>query len=79
MKHKIFKRILLLLLLVLAVIICFPVVFLIVGSLMGTDELNHYLGAVLGKADGFASWHCCRHIRPLKLMYSSFWIRRNSL
>ena len=48
MKHKIFKRILLLLLLVLAVIICFPVVFLIVGSLMGTDELNHYLGAVLG-------------------------------
>ena len=56
MKHKIFKRILLLLLLVLAVIICFPVVFLIVGSLMGTDELNHYLGAVLGKADGFASW-----------------------
>ena len=56
MKHKIFKRILLLLLLVLAVIICFPVVFLIVGSLMGTDELNHYLGAVLGNADGFASW-----------------------
>ena len=54
MKHKIFKRILLLLLLVLAVIICFPVVFLIVGSLMGTDELNHYLGAVLGKVDGFA-------------------------
>ena len=56
MKHKIFKKILLLLLLVLAVIICFPVVFLIVGSLMGTDELNHYLGAVLGNADGFASW-----------------------
>ena len=62
MKHKIFKRILLLLLLVLAVIICFPVVFLIVGSLM---VLLH--------------GHCCRHIRPLKLMYSSFWIRRNSL
>ena len=60
MKHKIFKRILLLLLLVLAVIICFPVVFLIVGSLMGTDELNHYLGAVLGKADGFASWALLR-------------------
>ena len=64
MKHKIFKRILLLLLLVLAVIICFPVVFLIVGSLMGTVLLHG---------------HCCRHIRPLKLMYSSFWIRRNSL
>lgn len=23
---------------------------------MGPDELNHYLGAVLGKTDGFASW-----------------------
>lgn len=79
MKHKIFKRILLLLLLVLAVIICFPVVFLIVGSLMGTDELNHYLGAVLGKPMVLLHGHCCRHIRPLKLMYSSFWIRRNSL
>ena len=78
MKHKIFKRILLLLLLVLAVIICFPVVFLIVGSLMGTDELNHYLGAVLGKADGFASW-ALLPTYPLKLKYSSFWIRRNSL
>ena len=54
MKHKIFKRILLLLLLVLAVIICFPVVFLIVGSLMGTDELNHYLGGCAWKS----RWFC---------------------
>ena len=56
MKHKILKKLLLLFLLLLAVGICFPVVFLIVGSLMGPDELNHYLGAVLGKTDGFASW-----------------------
>ena len=56
MRHKIFKRLLILLLLILAVIICFPVLFLIVGSLMGNDELNHYLGAVLGRSDGFASW-----------------------
>ena len=56
MRHKIIKRLLIFLLLVLAVIICFPVVFLIVGSLMGSDELNHYLGAVLGRSDGFASW-----------------------
>ncbi|MGN0203181.1 MAG: carbohydrate ABC transporter permease [Coprococcus sp.] len=56
MRHRIFKRLLILLLLILAVIICFPVLFLIVGSLMGSDELNHYLGAVLGRSDGFASW-----------------------
>lgn len=56
MRHKIFKRLLILLLLILAVIICFPVLFLIVGSLMGNDELNHYLGAVLGRSDGFSSW-----------------------
>ena len=50
MKHKIFKRILLLLLLVLAVIICFPVVFLIVGSLMGTDELKSRWFCFMGTA-----------------------------
>lgn len=56
MRHKLFKRLLILILLILAVIICFPVLFLIVGSLMGSDELNHYLGAVLGSSEGFASW-----------------------
>lgn len=56
MRHKFFKRLLILILLILAVIICFPVLFLIVGSLMGSDELNHYLGAVLGSSEGFASW-----------------------
>lgn len=56
MRHKFFKRLLILILLILAAIICFPVLFLIVGSLMGSDELNHYLGAVLGSSEGFASW-----------------------
>lgn len=56
MKRKILKRLLILILLILAIFICFPVLFLIVGSVMGNDELNHYLGAVLGNSDGFASW-----------------------
>lgn len=56
MRQKIFKRLLILILLLLAICICFPVLFLIVGSLMGSDELNHYLGAVLGQKEGFASW-----------------------
>lgn len=56
MKRKILKRLLILLLLILAIFICFPVLFLIVGSMMGSDELNHYLGAVLGQSEGFASW-----------------------
>ncbi len=56
MRHKILKRLLILILLILAIGICFPVLFLIIGSLMGSDELNHYLGPVLGQAEGFASW-----------------------
>jgi multiple sugar transport system permease protein len=56
MKNKIFKRILIIILVILAFIVCFPVLFLIVGSMMGSDELNYYLGAVLGRSDGFASW-----------------------
>ena len=56
MKQTILKRLLFLILLVIAVVICFPVFFLIVGSLMGTDELTRYLGPVLGQADGFAGW-----------------------
>ena len=77
MKHKIFKKILLLLLLILAFIICFPVVFLIVGSLMGPDELNHYLGAVLGQSDGFASWALLPTYPTFKAYASSCrWILR---
>ena len=56
MKQKILKRLLFVILFFIAVLICFPVFFLIVGSLMGADELNAYLGPVLGKEDGFAGW-----------------------
>ena len=79
MKHKILKKLLLLFLLLLAVGICFPVVFLIVGSLMGPDELNHYLGAVLGKTDGFAScvpaaWGFARLDIPVKKVLFNLYI-----
>ncbi|MCD8216754.1 MAG: carbohydrate ABC transporter permease [Clostridiales bacterium] len=56
MKHKVRKKIDIVLLSVLAFFICFPVIFLLVGSLMGSDELGHYLGAVLGTSEGYASW-----------------------
>ncbi len=56
MRQKILKRLLFLILLIIAVLICFPVIFLVAGSLMGTDELAKYLGPVLGKADGYAGW-----------------------
>ncbi len=56
MKQKIRKKIFLILLSVLAFFICFPVIFLLVGSLMGSDELGHYLSAVLGTSEGYASW-----------------------
>lgn len=65
MKNKILKRLLFIILLLLAVLICLPVLFLIVGSFMGTDELNIYLGPVLGKSSGFASW-------PLLPTYPTF-------
>ncbi|MCD8151383.1 MAG: carbohydrate ABC transporter permease [Clostridiales bacterium] len=56
MKKKIRKNIFLIFLSLLAFFICFPVIFLLVGSLMGSDELGHYLGAVLGTSEGYASW-----------------------
>ena len=56
MKQKILKRLLFIVLFLIAVLICFPVFFLIVGSLMGPDELTSYLGPVLGKSEGFAGW-----------------------
>ena len=43
-------------LLFLAFIILLPVLVLLVGSLMGTEELNMYIGPVLGKSAGYASW-----------------------
>ncbi len=55
-KNRILGRILLVWLLLLAFIILLPVLVLLVGSLMGTEELNIYLGPVLGKSQGYASW-----------------------
>ncbi len=43
-------------LVVLAAAICFPVVFMLGGALMPDWELTEYLGAVLGNAEGMASW-----------------------
>ncbi|MCD8232039.1 MAG: carbohydrate ABC transporter permease [Clostridiales bacterium] len=56
MNKRIRKTIFLILLSVLAFFICFPVIFLVVGSLMGSDALSHILGAVRGTSEGYASW-----------------------
>ena len=34
-----------------------PVVFLLTGSLMGTQEIRYCLGAVVGSREGYALWH----------------------
>lgn len=41
---------------VLALVVLYPIVFLIVGSLMGNDELGSYLGAVFLGKDGYAEF-----------------------
>ena len=41
---------------VLALVVLYPIVFLIVGSLMGNDELGSYLGAVFLGREGFADF-----------------------
>ena len=43
-------------LLIPAVIACYPVIFLLTGSLMGTQELKDHLGVALGGGNGFISW-----------------------
>lgn len=43
-------------LLIPAAIACYPVIFLLTGSLMGTQELKEYLRAALGGGKGFLSW-----------------------
>ena len=34
-----------------------PVLFLLTGSLMGTQEIRHCLGVVVGSGEGYAIWH----------------------
>lgn len=41
---------------VLALVVLYPIVFLIVGSLMGNDELGSYFGAVFLGREGFADF-----------------------
>ena len=50
------NKIIFLILLIISLFMCFPVVFLMAGSLMGAAELKGYLGPVLAKGEGFVSW-----------------------
>lgn len=43
-------------LILLAAVICFPVIFAIVGAFMPQWELKEYLAPVLGSAEGMADW-----------------------
>lgn len=51
------KKIGMFLLSVIASLVCYPFVFLLVGSMMGEDELKHHLSAVLGNGiNEFVTW-----------------------
>ena len=50
------QKLILFFLVILAVAACYPIIFLIAGSLMGYQELGAYLAPVLGEAKGFAGW-----------------------
>lgn len=43
-------------LIILAIVALYPVIFLVVGSLMGTDELENCLGAVVSGIEGYVSF-----------------------
>lgn len=45
------------LLLLPALVSCYPIFFLLVGSLMGSQELKECLGAVMGSSEGYLTWH----------------------
>ena len=49
------KKIITLLLFILAMIMCFPIVFLLSGSIMGAAEIKEYLGPVLNDGSVFCS------------------------
>ena len=50
------KKIITLLLFILAMIMCFPIVFLLSGSIMGAAEIKEYLGPVLNDGNGYVTW-----------------------
>lgn len=49
------KKIITLLLFILAMIMCFPIVFLLSGSIMGAAEIKEYLGPVLNDGSGYVT------------------------
>lgn len=50
------SRTIFLVLLIISLFMCFPVVFLIAGSFMGSGELAGNLSPILTKGDGFVTW-----------------------
>jgi len=50
------KKIITLFLFILAMAMCFPIIFLISGSLMGASEIKEYLGPVLNDSSGYVTW-----------------------
>lgn len=50
------RRIILSLLMILAAAVCYPIFFLLAGSLMGDGELSEHLGAVLAGGEGLMTW-----------------------
>ena len=50
------NKIIFLILLIISLFMCFPVIFLMAGSIMGPGELKGNLGPVLTQGDGFVTW-----------------------
>lgn len=50
------RRIILVFLFLLAFVACYPVLFLVTGSLMGKQEVSEALGSILSGESGFALW-----------------------
>ncbi|MGL5380542.1 carbohydrate ABC transporter permease [Clostridium sp.] len=51
------KKIIFLILLIISLFMCFPVIFLIAGSFMGTGELKGHLAPILTETEGFITWN----------------------
>ena len=50
------NKIIFLILLILALFMCFPVIFLMSGSFMGSGEISGHLEPILTKGESFVSW-----------------------
>lgn len=51
------KKIIFLILLMISLFMCFPVIFLIAGSFMGSGELKGHLAPILTETEGFVTWN----------------------